>query len=373
MARPKFILASSETCADLLHATRFRAPDPFAFLEMDGKRHILLHDLEIDRGRMEAKVDVVDSWTDFEKLAGKTPWKRPRPAKVLAAWLTSKGATSVKVPSDFPLGTARELAKHKIDLKPSRGPLYPNRSIKSRPEVHAMEKALAIAEKGMARGIEVLRASRIRSDGTLSFEGHSLTSEALRIEMETAVLRAGGEARGDSIAACGAQACDPHMRGSGPLQANSLIILDVFPRDAASGFFGDITRTVVRGKADDAMRRMWETCLEGQKLALDAIRPDAKGSEIHNAVKEFFTSKGYPTEIREGRWQGFFHGTGHGLGLEIHEEPRFSDTIFEPGQVMTVEPGIYMPGIGGVRHEDVVLVTRAGHRLLTTLPKPFEI
>lgn len=373
MARPKFILASSESCADLLHATRFRAPDPFPFLEIDGKRHILLNDLEIDRGRTEAKVDSVDSWSEFEKLAGKTPWKRPAPAKVVAAWLTSKGATSVKVPRDFPLGTARDLAKHGIDLKPSRGPLYPQRALKSRPEVHAMENALRIAEAGMTRGIEVLRASRIRSDGSLSFEGHSLTSESLRIEMEGAVLRAGGEARGDTIVACGEQACDPHMRGRGPLMANSLIILDIFPRDAATGFFGDITRTVVRGKASDGMRQLWETCLQGQKIALDAIRPGADGAKIHADVKDFFTASGYPTRILNGRWQGFFHGTGHGLGLEIHEDPRFSDTTFEPGQVMTVEPGIYIPGLGGVRHEDVVLVTRAGHRLLTSLPKPFEI
>ena len=103
------------------------------------------------------------------------------------------------------------------------------------------------------------------------------------------------------------------------------------------------------------------------------MKPGTEGRIIHNMVKNHFATQGYPTEIKNGRWQGFFHGTGHGLGLEIHESPRFSDTVFLPGQVITVEPGIYMPGLGGVRHEDVALITKSGARLLTQLPKPFEI
>ena len=237
----------------------------------------------------------------------------------------------------------------------------------------AIEKALRIAELGMTRGIEVLRATRIRKDGSLSFEGNTLTSEALRIEMDTAVLRAGGEARGDTIAAGGEQACDPHQRGTGTLFANQLIILDIFPRDARTGWFGDISRTVVRGQATPEQRRRWETCLAGQKLAMDAMKPGNDGRIIHNMVKKFFADQGYPTAIHNGRWQGFFHGTGHGLGLEVHESPRFGETLFRPGQILTVEPGIYMPGLGGVRHEDVALLTKAGIRLLTQLPKPFEI
>ncbi len=225
----------------------------------------------------------------------------------------------------------------------------------------------------MTRGIEVLRASKILKDGALSFNGSHLTSELLRIEMETAVVRAGGEARGDTIVAGSEQACDPHNRGSGQLFANQLIILDIFPRDIRSCFHGDITRTVVRGRASEEQRRLWNTCLEGQKLALDAIKPGTEGRIIHNMVKKHFTDHGYPTEIKNGRWQGFFHGTGHGLGLEVHESPRFSDAVFEPGQILTVEPGIYMPGLGGVRHEDVILVTKTGCKLLNQLPKPFEI
>jgi Xaa-Pro aminopeptidase len=373
MARPKFLFGCPETCADLLYATQFRAPDAFAYLEIAGKTHILLNDLEIDRGRAEAKVDVVEAFSAIEKLAAPPFGERPSLARVLEAWLASKGITEAKVPADFPLGLARDLKKAGVDLKPVRGTFFPEREIKTRADIHAIEKALRIAEAGMTRGIEVLRASRIRKDGSLSFEGHTLTSEVLRIEMDTTVLRAGGEARGDTIAAGGDQACDPHQRGTGTLFANQLIILDIFPRDASTGWFGDISRTVVRGQATPDQRRLWETCLAGQKLAMDAMKPGNEGRIIHNMVKKFFTDQGYPTAIKNGRWQGFFHGTGHGLGLEVHEAPRFGDTLFQPGQVLTVEPGIYMPGLGGVRHEDVALLTKSGIRLLTQLPKPFEI
>ncbi len=373
MARSKLIIAASESNADILHATGFRAPDSFAFLETGGKKHILLNDLEIDRGRAKAKVDVVDSYSELSRSAPSKPGKSPSFAKVVAAWLASKNATKVKVPTEFPLGIARDLKKYGIDVKPADGPFFPERELKSRTEVQGIEHAIRIAETGMARGMEILRAASIKKDGTLSIAGATLTSEGLRSEIECAILKAGGEARGDSIVACGDQACDPHDRGSGPLRAHQLIILDIFPRDARTGWFGDITRTVVRGRATADQRALWETCLEGQKSALAAIKPGVKGMGIHDAIKSSFAEKGYPTSVFEGRWRGFFHGTGHGLGLEVHEHPRFASTTFLPGQVLTVEPGIYWPGIGGVRHEDVILVTKSGARLLTSFPKPFEI
>ena len=192
MARSKLIIACPETNADLLYLCGFRAPDAFAYLETAGKKHILLNDLEIDRGRAEAKVDFVESYSEVSKLAEKAPGKTPSYAKVVAAWLLSKAVEEVKVPTDFPLGHARDLKKAGIDVKPVRGPFVPEREIKTRPEVHALENAIRIAEVGMTRGIEVLRASKILKDGALSFNGTHLTSELLRIEMETAVVRASG-------------------------------------------------------------------------------------------------------------------------------------------------------------------------------------
>jgi Xaa-Pro aminopeptidase len=134
-----------------------------------------------------------------------------------------------------------------------------------------------------------------------------------------------------------------------------------------------MTRTVVRGRASEAQRKLWQTVKEGQALAIKAMKPGVDGGKVHDAVKDFFTERGYPTEVREGRQTGFFHGTGHGLGLEIHEEPRFSRTVFKPGQVITVEPGLYYPGLGGVRIEDVATITGEGVRMLSRFPKVLEV
>ncbi|MEI6034010.1 MAG: Xaa-Pro peptidase family protein [Verrucomicrobiae bacterium] len=374
MPHAKLMIASSEACADLLYATRFRAPDAFAFLQAGDKKLLLLSDLEVDRGRREAQVDRVDAYSDIERVVG--PEKKAAPAsyaRVVAGWLRTNKARRLVVPKDFPLGLARQLKKEGVRLKPAKGEFFPERETKSQSEIRALEAAVRIAECGMARAMEVLQSSIPRRDRRLAIGRRILTSELLRTEIEMAVVRAGGEARGDTIVAGGEQACDPHGRGSGPLRANELIIVDIFPRDSRTGYFGDITRTVVRGAASDAHRRIWETCLAGQEIALKHMRPGEKGGPAHEAIKKFFTSAGYPTEIRDGRWQGFFHGTGHGLGLEVHEAPRFAAATFRPGQVITVEPGIYLPGLGGVRHEDVALITARGPKLLTSAPKPLEI
>lgn len=372
MPRQKLIIASSETSADLLYATKFRAPDPFVFLQGERKL-LLLSDLEVDRGRKEAGVDRVDAYSDVERAVQGEKRKRPTSARVIAHWLRICKARSVIVPSAFPLGLARQLKKEGIRIKPARDPFFPEREKKTAAEIRGIEAAIRIAEAGMSRAMEVLASSTPRRDGKLAIGRRILTSEILRMEIEIALVRAGGEARGDSIVAGGEQACDPHGRGTGPLRANELIVIDIFPRDARTGYFGDITRTVVRGKAGDAHRQLWKTCLAGQEMALKQMKPGNQGAAVHESIKEFFAKEGYPTEVRDGRWQGFFHGTGHGLGLEVHESPRFAATTFLPGQVLTVEPGIYIPGLGGVRHEDVAVVTTRGPRLLTRAPKPLEI
>ena len=154
-----------------------------------------------------------------------------------------------------------------------------------------------------------------------------------------------------------------------PLKADSLIILDVFPKDARSGYYGDLTRTVVRGKANEAQRALWWTVFDAQKLALQKIVAGGSGVSLQKEVTEFFLQQGYPTEIRDGRWVGFFHGLGHGFGLEIHEQPRIAKTKFKTGQILTVEPGLYYPGVGGVRIEDDGVVTEKGFKVLSKFGK----
>ena len=365
---PRLIVAASETDPDLLYATRFFAPDPFAYLEKAGRRMALLNDLEIDRGRAQAQVDEVIAYGDVARRAGKDPSF----AAVLIRFLQEQRVRKARVPATFPLGLAAELAQAGIALEPIGGLFFPEREFKTAEELRKLRRALALTEAGMARGMEVLAASEIGPKNQLRWGGRALTSERLRAEIDSAILHAGGQPA-HTIVAGGEQGCDPHERGHGPLKAHALIILDLFPRDARTGYFGDMTRTVVRGRASDAQRRLWQTVLEGQQLALRSMKPGAEGKAVHEAVQALFTERGYPTAQRQGRWTGFFHGTGHGLGLEIHEEPRFGRTRFKPGQVLTVEPGLYYPGLGGVRIEDVVTVTARGIRLLSRFEKRLEV
>lgn len=363
----KLIYAASPRSADMLYATGFHAPDPFVFLAHRGKKTIVLNDLEIDRGRREADVDEVLSVSDLAR-----DFSSQSPAIIAAGLLRRRNIRRVEVPADFPLGFAHVLDSVGVKVVPVEGHFWPERETKSKREQAEIGKAVRLAAVGILRAVEVLRASRIGRDRVLKWNGNTLTSEIVRAEADSAVLRAGGIPDG-TIVAGGRQACDPHERGHGPLRAHELIILDVFPRDARTGFFGDLTRTVVRGQASDAQRDLWNTVCAAQKLAIRSIRPRVKGAAVHKAVQDFFVSRAYRTEKKRGRWTGFFHGTGHGLGLDLHEEPRISATVFRPGQVFTVEPGLYYPGIGGARHEDVVAVTRTGCRLLSRLAVPLEI
>jgi Xaa-Pro aminopeptidase len=367
----KLIIAQSDIDADMLYATKFFAGDPFIFLEQNGKRSIVLTDLEMGRGKRTAKVDEFVSFNQLEREVQGKSKQLPPFEKVVAHFLRKRGVKSAVVPANFPLGYARELAKDDVDLATTNGLFWPEREAKTDEEIKLIGRALRITETGMARAMEILKASKPKGK-KLMWSGKPLTSEILRAEIDSAMLRAGGTPT-NTICAGGDQATDPHERGHGPLFANSLIILDIFPRDAKTGYWGDMTRTVVRGKASDAQRKLWQTVLEGQELALREIKEGVDGMKIHKAIQALFKKRGYPTEIRNGKNVGFFHGTGHGLGLEIHEYPRLQKVTLKDRQCLTVEPGLYYPGLGGVRHEDVVIVTKTGCKIISKFPKQLEI
>jgi Xaa-Pro aminopeptidase len=368
----RLIVAASESDADMLYATKFWAPDPFVFLERNGKSTLVLSDLEIDRGRKQAKADEFVMFSQLEREVQGKSKKAPPYEKVLAHFLRKRGIRSAIVPSNFPLGYAQKLTANKIRVQATNGLFWPEREAKSEKEIEMIGRALRITETGLKRAVEVLKASKPGAGKRLRWSGKTLTSEMLRAEIDSTILRAGGIPTG-TIVAGGDQGCDPHERGFGPLYANSLIIFDVFPRDAKTGYFGDMTRTVLRGRASEAQRKLWETVKAGQALALRKIKAGVDGMTIHEAIQEFFADRGYPTEVRKGRHVGFFHGTGHGLGLEIHEHPRLQKVTLKDRQVLTVEPGLYYPGLGGARQEDVVVVTKSGCRVLSRFPKQLEI
>ncbi|QSR89757.1 aminopeptidase P family protein [Methylacidiphilum caldifontis] len=366
MARMMF--AASEKDANMLYATRIMVPDPFLWIEVDSKSYIFLSKLEIDRAKREAKADVILS---YQEATGIKEEKLTIP--LLIKTICKKLRISrLVVPSYFPLGLAETLRKEGLSIVAKKEEFFPERSIKTPTEIESIRTALRMAEKGMERAIEVIRESKINDEGLLLWQDKILDSKLLREEIEIKIMREGGMALG-TIVACGIEACDPHEIGKGKLKAGQSIVIDIFPRDRATGYYGDLSRTVVKGKPAKQLVELYKTVKEGKQWVLSVLREGLRGNKIENDLRNSFTKKGYPTEIRGGRWVGFFHGLGHGVGLEIHEPPRFRKAVFKKNQVLTVEPGLYYPEIGGVRLEDMVVIKEEGIENLTTIEEILEI
>lgn len=370
------LVADSEHDANMLYAVRMFVPDPFVYVRINGKCHVILSDLEIDRARKNARHCKVLSLSQYQERLRETGVKRPALANIIRTLLKEKQVRKVEVPGNFPHGLARELEKLKIKIKVRDGACFPQREIKNAEEVKKISAALMMAEVGLSEGIQALKRAKIAKGGKLVYNNNiPLTSERLRAIVDTAIVQAGGIVN-HTIVAGGEQACDPHEQGYGQLRANEPIILDVFPRSQRTGYFGDITRTVVKGRASEMVRRMYHAVARAQEVAFGKISDGVSAADVHKAVVEFFEGEGFKSGKSKGRMQGFFHGTGHGVGLEIHEAPRMgkntNDTL-KAGHVVTIEPGLYYPGTGGVRIEDMAWVTRNTPKNLTKFEKVLEL
>jgi Xaa-Pro aminopeptidase len=304
----------------MLWATRFFAPDPFIFIEKRGKRHLVMNDLELDRAKEQASVDKVLPLTRYVKRLQKRGAAFPRIADVLVEILRDLKIAAVEVPSSFPVGIADHLRKSKIKVLPKPDPFWPQREIKTADEVRWIRESLRAAESGMEAGINAVRRSEIREDGFLHLDGTQLTSEILKRIINTTIMSQ-GYVPSHTIVASGEHCVDPHNQGSGPVRAHTSIIMDIFPRSQASGYFGDITRTVVRGRASERLKQAYRCGEEGQQVGFRRIRNGADAVAIHREILDYFAAQDFPTGEIGGRMQGFFHGTGHGLGLDIHEAP----------------------------------------------------
>jgi Xaa-Pro aminopeptidase len=369
------MVADSDHDANMLYAVGMFVPDPFIYLRIRGKDLLVMSDLEIDRARKQAPHCHIYSLSQYQQKLRREGKKSPGIADIVAAVLEEYRVSKVFVPGNFSYSLALELRDAGIKVKPKPGGFFPEREEKSADEVKKISAALMMAEVGLAEAMQALKASKIGKNRKLIYHNAPLTSEKLRSIIDTAIIQASGLAS-HTIVAGGKQACDPHESGFGPLRANEPIILDVFPRSQKTGYFGDITRTVVKGRASEAVRKLYDTVHRGQKTAFSLMRAGTETSKVHKAVQDLFVREGYKTGKSNGRMQGFFHGTGHGLGLEIHEAPRMGATSKGPlkiGHVVTVEPGLYYPSIGGVRLEDVALITKGAPRNLTQFEKVLEV
>jgi Xaa-Pro aminopeptidase len=334
-----------------------------------------MSDLEVDRAKSEASVDKVLAYSDYVRRLQKAGVPFPSTVDVLLEVFNELKIRKLEVPSTFPLGVADALRKRGLVVAPKPDPFWPQRELKTKEEIQFINASLRAAESGMEAGIDAVRRAKIAKDGYLYLDGTRLTSEILKSIINTTIM-AQGFVPSNTIAASGNQCVDPHNRGSGPIRANSSIIMDIFPRSQKTGYFGDITRTVVRGRASERLKKAYRLVEEGQEIGFRRIRNGANAYDIHNEITDHFTREGFPTGAVGGRMQGFFHGTGHGLGLDIHEAPgigKRQQSTLRTGNVVTVEPGLYYEGMGGVRLEDVVVVTETGNKNLVRIPKILEV
>jgi Xaa-Pro aminopeptidase len=381
--RNLLVIGAPEHDADAYHLSGFLAPDAVICLRVAGKRYLAVSSLEYGRAAKEASVDELLSYEELEITRLSRELKSSAKAYAAAVFnlLERLGAkdSPIAVPPGFGIVYADELRARGVALTPDRVPFEGLRRAKTEAEISIIEKTQAAVEAACAHAVAILEESDVDVNGTLHWRGEPLTSELLRSEIDVELLRRGCAADG-TIAAGGRQGADPHERGHGPLKAGESIIVDIFPMDLSTRYYSDMTRTFVKGEPNDGLQEMYDAVLESQEAALSMIKAGVNGRDVHRKVADVLHEAGYKTNVHDQEpgkplTEGFFHGTGHGVGLEIHEAPRISLAEDEliPGDVVSVEPGVYDPKVGGVRIEDLVVVTEGGCRNLTGFPKRFRV
>ncbi|MBO5688387.1 MAG: aminopeptidase P family protein [Lentisphaeria bacterium] len=371
MKTADLILAAGDASADMRYATGFSTSDAYVWIRVDGKCMMLVSALEFDRARNERKkhVEVLRD-TDFTSLP------RPTFADTVLGAASRFGIGTFRVPSSFPLAIADRLRAGGLRLIAEEGAFFPEREWKNTDEVRLITEALRLAEKAVMHAREVIGSCSVADDGVLQYQGDVFTSEILRREIDL-VLAAGGAMPTGTIAAAGIHGACPHDRGSGPIRAGEPIVMDVFPRMLKTGYWGDLTRTVVKGKPADVVQRAFDAVCKARDAAEKALGPGVIPGAVHHAAEASMAADGFATGRRDnGSYYGFFHGLGHGVGLEIHELPHLNPRGIKPlrgGEIITVEPGLYYPEWGGIRMEDMVYITADGAECLTEITSDFVI
>lgn len=370
------IVDSSENNSDLLYRTRFFVPDPVIFIEHNGKSSLVLNDLEYERGINEANVDEVISLSECTSRLSREKKKKGMDMyiNVIELVLRDKGIKNITVQRKFPLFIADGLREKGFSLKTTKDSfLFPERDRKTDEEIQYIKNALRNTQHAMDRAIKLIGSCGVKN-GYLYVDNKVITSERVKQEIDV-TLASKGFTSTHTIVASGIDSSMPHNTGSGRIREGVPVIIDIFPRDQNTGYFGDMTRTVVKGKPSKELSRMYSAVLAGQKLALGMISSGVRTKDIHNSILELFEAEGFSTGTVNGKPRGFIHSTGHGLGLDIHEPPRIGDNdeVLRAGNVVTVEPGLYYEHLGGIRLEDVVVVTEDGCINLTRFRKKFRI
>ena len=364
--------------SDMYYATKFLASDPFSYmLAADGDEVLLISDMEKGRAEIESRVlnDKIKITSDY-KYRELAKEKKDTPlaySLVLKEMMSEKNIRTVGVSYDFPAYYYDRLKKEGIDVVLMKSPFSKPRMIKTEDEIEKIEASQKAAEEAMAAAIAMIKKAVPNGKGELALGGEILTGKAVLLEISRVLLERGC-ADDETIVSCGSDSADPHGKTYGPLYANEPIVIDIFPQSKYTRYFGDMTRTVVKGKASDELKKMYEAVKGAQEIGVRSAKSGVTCAEVHNAVCDYLENAGYDT-YRSGAKVGFIHTTGHGVGIDIHEMPSVSENehVLEPGNVITIEPGLYYPGIGGIRIEDTIVITKDGCRNLNVMEKKFEI
>jgi Xaa-Pro aminopeptidase len=369
--------------ANMYYLTKFLAPDPFIFLKrVDADPIIVVNQMEYPRAQKQSIIKTVKSYLDYNRLKVVKTAKEPQLgamkfiAKVAEKELGAE--TKICVPPNFPVIAADVLREEGLTVNAMFGVVEKARETKDRQEVETIKAIQVVNEEVTTEAIELIANSDIGSNGTLHFNGEPLTVGRIKSFFGRKLLDNGCLPEEDIIIACGTKSSNPHYSGDpqDKLKANQPIILDIYPRSIQKRYWTDMTRTIVKGRASDKLKKMFDAVSEAKNASLDAIQAGALGNHIYDICCDVLEKAGYET-TRGGKkiTKGMPHSLGHGVGLQIHESPRMSELSTSPlkaHSIVTVEPGLYDPQIGGVRLEDIIEVTKSGYNNLTKMETQLE-
>ena len=363
---------------ELRHEVPVLIPDAFLYAEKDGRRVVVLHSLEIPRVREDApdlQIVALEQLGSDELFAqGLKGWEIE--LEIAARGCRELGIGHAVVPPSFPLGHADHLRANGIEVSVERDLFDNRRRSKTSTEIAGIRRAQRACEAALDASRELLRKAQANGAG-LEVDGEALTCERVKRVIEDVFADHDVEGS-DMIVSHGPQTAVGHNMGSGQIAPNEPIVFDLFPRDRTTGCYSDMTRTYVVGDPSDEVKEWYALVKRALETSTAGVKPGVNGRTLFELVCDQFHEAGYKTQLNKEPGEvledGFFHSLGHGVGLEVHELPSMgrSGQDLVSGDVITIEPGLYRSGYGGLRLEDIVLVTEDGYEVLTQYPYELE-